>query len=122
MFGSGGQKSNISTELADLLKATPKTTECLEICGFGKQGATVKGRVFDVKVESVNKKNPIFLEICEVPTIAKFQNVHAEIVKSNYKHLKDLEFSDVTDKDTLEIHMFIGVDSLWQFQQGEIRR
>ena len=42
--------------------------------------------------------------------------MHAEIVKSNYEHLKDLEFSDVTDKDTLEIHMLIGADSLWQFQ------
>ena len=79
MFDSGSQKSYISTELADLLKVTPKTTECLEIHGFGKQGATVRGRVFDVKVGSVNKKNPIFLEICEVPTIAKFQNVHAEL-------------------------------------------
>ena len=76
----------------------------------------MRGRVFDIKIESVKKKNLIFLEICEVPTIAKFQNVYAEIVKSNYEHLKDLEFSDVTDKDTLEIHMLIGADSLWQFQ------
>ena len=120
MFDSGSQKSYISTELADLLKVTPKTTEHLEICGFGKEGATVKGRVFDVEVETVNKKNPIFREICEVPTIAKFQNVHAEIVKSNYEHLTDLGFSDVTDKDTSQIRMLIGADSLWQFQQGEI--
>ena len=48
--------------------------------------------------------------------------MRAEIVKSNYEHLKDpdLEFSDVTDKDTSEIHMLIGADSLWQFQRGEI--
>ena len=70
----------------------------------------------------MNKKNPIFLGICEVPTAAKFQNVHAEIVKSNYEHLKDLEFSDITEKDTLESHMLIGAHSLWQFQRGEIRR
>ena len=115
MFASGSQKSYISTELADLLKATPKTTECLEVHGFGKLGATVRGRVFDVKVESVNEKSPIFLQICEVPNTAKFQNVHAEIVKSDYERLKDLEFSDVNNKNTLEIHMLIGADSLWQF-------
>ena len=74
------------------------------------------------RISEVNKKNPFSLEICEVPTIEKFQNVHAEIVKSNYEHLKDLEFSDVTDKDTLEIHMFIGADSFSQFQRGEIQR
>ena len=49
MFDSESQKSYISTELADLLKVTPKATECLEIHGFGKQGATVIGRVFDDK-------------------------------------------------------------------------
>ena len=122
MFDSGSQRSYITTELANMLNSTPKKVEWLQIQGFGKQGATVRGRVFDVKVESLNKNNPIYLDIIEVPTIAKFQNVHVEIVKDKYKHLKDLQFSDVTDKGTLEVHMLIGADNLWQFQSGEVRK
>ena len=39
-----------------------------------------------------------------------------------YEHLKGLWFSDLTEKDDLEIDMLIGVDNLWQIQRGRIIR
>ena len=122
MFDSGSQKSYMSPELADLLRATSKTIECIEIRGSGKQGAAVKGGVHDVIIESVNKKNPVFLEIYEVPTIATFQSVHAEITKSKYERLKELEFSDITDKDTLEIHILLVPIVCGSFRQEKSKR
>ena len=39
-----------------------------------------------------------------------------------YEHLKGLRFSDLTEKDDLEIDMLIGADNLWQIQRGRIIR
>ena len=56
------------------------------------------------------------MEVFEVPAIARVANVHPEIVKTKYTHLivKDLWFSDIADKDVLEVDMLVGADSLWQ--------
>ena len=33
-------------------------------------------------------------------------------------HLRDFWFPDMSEKDTLEVHMLIGMDLLWQIQTG----
>ena len=48
----------------------------------------------------------------------KKPNIKSEVVKKDYAHLKDLWFPDVSEKDTLEVDMLIGMDLLWQIQTG----
>ena len=52
------------------------------------------------------------------------QNEHVEIAKTDYPHLRDIWFSDVSKgEETLSIDALIGSDYLWYFQEGEtIRR
>ena len=55
-----------------------------------------------------------------VPDISQVQNEHVKIVKTDYPHLRDIWFSDVSkEEDTLSIDALIGSDYLWYFQEGE---
>ena len=48
-----------------------------------------------------------------VPEISHITNEHAEVVKNDYPHLRDLWFSDVCQtKEELEIDLLIGSDYL----------
>ena len=89
---------------------------------FGKQGRTSQCNVFEVKVEPLSGGSGMKMEVFEVPTIAKLANVHSEIVKTEYTPLKDLWFSDVAEKEVLEIDMLIGANNLSQIQTGGIIR
>jgi len=51
-----------------------------------------------------------------VPVISRGQkNRHIERVQADYAHLRAW-FSDVSEREVLEVHLFIGSDYLWSFQ------
>ena len=55
-----------------------------------------------------------------VPDISQVRNEHVEIVKTDYPHLHDIWFSDVSkEEEILSIDALIGSDYLWYFQEGE---
>ena len=78
--------------------------------------------MYDVEIKGLDHKNKIKAEVFTVPTITILPNIKLEVVKENYEHLKDLWFPDVSEKDTLEVHMFLGMDLLWQLQTGHSKR
>ena len=100
----------------------PVRKEWLDISAFGKQGRTSQCNVFEVNVEPLSGGSGVKMEVFEVPTIARVANVHPEIMKTKYTHLKDLWFSDIADKDILEVDMLVGADNLWQIQRDGIIR
>ena len=56
-----------------------------------------------------------------VPDISQVRNEHVEIVKTDYPHLPDIWFSEVSKgEETFSIDSLIGSDYLWYFQEGEI--
>ena len=63
-------------------------------------------------------KNRIKAEVYTAPTITTLPDIKPEVVKEDYGNLKDLWFPDVSEKDTLEVHMLTGMDLLWQIQTG----
>ena len=55
-----------------------------------------------------------------VPDISQVRNEHVEIVKTDYPHLCDIWFSDVSkEEEILSIDALIGSYYLWYFQEGE---
>ena len=64
-------------------------------------------------------KNKIKAEIFTVPPITTLPNIKPEVVKENYKGPL---VPDLSEKDTLEVHMLVGMDLLWQLQTGHSKR
>ena len=122
LLDSACNKTFITTELAELFKANPKCTEMVNVSSFGKQKGSIRSDVYDVEIKGLDHKNKIKAEVFTVPTITTLPNSKPEVVKENYEHLKDLWFPDVSEKDTLEVHMLVGMDLLWHLQTGHSKR
>ena len=122
LLDSAYNKTFITTELAELFKANPKCTEIVNVSNFGKQKGSIRSDMYDMEIKGLDHKNKIEAEIFTVSTITTLPNIKPEVVKENYEHLKDLWFPDVSEKDTLEVHMLVGIDLLWQLRTGHLRR
>ena len=77
--------------------------------------------ILELCVSLVNEGESVKVNACEVPFISKgLENHHIETIKFEFPHLEKLLFSDMKEKKSSEIDMLIGLDHLWQFQNGNI--
>ena len=98
--------------------------EDLGILPFGSTDAEVKARdVFEVGLVPVDGKKKVTLQCYVIDEISSIVNAHLEIVKKTYPHLNNIWFSDICrHKERLKVDMLMGSDSLWSFQEDDIRR
>ena len=81
--------------------------------GINTFGQTVKEsgltEVVQFDVMPLQADRSLRLEAHVVPEISHITNEHAEVIKNDYPHLRDLWFSDVCQtKEELEIDLLIG--------------
>ena len=96
--------------------------EWLGVSGFGDTGGDVKQcDVLQLKVQNVNSGRKIDIAACVIPKIIEgLISEHVNVVKLEYEHLNNLQFSDLSTKETMAIHVLIGADCLWYFQGGDV--
>ena len=71
------------------------------------------------KVSALRGQKVIEIEAYVVPEISTIQNIHVEIAKYEYPHLKGLWFSDVSKgREEMFIDVLISAEYLWSFQKG----
>ena len=126
LFDSGSQRSFISSSVTKMFEAGSNQCEkeWLTVSGFGEpEGKEMYCNIHKLEVESIKGGDSIKMNATEVPVISRgLKNKHIERVKDHYQHLKGLWFSDVSERETLEIHVLVGSDFLWSFQKDEIVR
>ena len=125
LFDSGSQKTFISAKAVDRLALKPLREECLGIKTFGQSEPEIKKRsVYELSLEPLrNDDRNVRVEAFLVDDICTISNIHVEEVKRNYKHLRDIYFSDVSKaEDLLEIDILVGSNYLWCFQDGKFIR
>ena len=52
--------------------------------------------------------------------LTSVRNVRPKILKERYQHLKDLEFSDVSDEEELDVHVIRGLEDLCKLRTGKL--
>ena len=59
----------------------------------------------------------------EAATLSKLtsvRNFRPKILKERYQHLQDLEFSDVSDEEELDVHVILGLEDLCKLRTGKM--
>ena len=79
--------------------------------------------VVEVNLSPVGRGEIVKIQAYVVPDVSQVRNEHVEILKTDYPHLCDIWFSDVSkEKEILSIDALIGSDYLWYFQELETIR
>ena len=121
LFDSGAQRSFITNTAKQIAGLSVKRKEWVEIATFGQtKGKGELLEVVEVDVSPMEKGKSVKFEAYVVPDISKVRDEHIEVVKSDYPHLKEIWFADVSKgEETLNIDALVGSDYLWNFQEGE---
>eukprot|EP00794_Sanderia_malayensis_P005793 gene5793-biopygen4704 len=95
LFDTGSQKSFIMAKAASRPGLRPERSEELTIKSFENKGGNVAAReVVKLDLSSLQGEEGNKVEVFIVRNISDLPNIHAEIVKRKFLHLKDLWFSD----------------------------
>ena len=79
------------------------------------------GRTLGVDLIKAGEK--VNFEATEVPVISTgLKNKYIEKVKNSYPHVEKLWFSDVSDREVLEVHLLFGSEYLRSFHMENIVR
>ena len=52
--------------------------------------------------------------------LTSVRNVRPKLLKERYEHLKNLEFSDVSDEEELDVHVILGLEDLCKLRTGRM--
>ena len=114
LFDSGSHRSFITANAVSKYKLKPVRTERLGIKVFlASEAVTAMREVVELFLGSLDGKKNVKIEAFVVKDISSIRNIHTEIIKHNYKHLRNIWFSDVCkDNSTLEIDCLLASDQL----------
>ena len=92
------------------------------VSGFGDTGGDVKQcDVLQLKVKKINGGRKSDIAACVIPKITEgLKSEHVSVVKLEYEHLKNLQFSNISTKETVATDVLIGAVYFWYFQGGDI--
>ena len=117
LFDSGSQKTFVTPTVVERAKLQVVRKENLGIKAFGSETAERKLRdVVELDLRAARGGKRVKVEAYVVEKISEISNCNVEIVKSKYKHLADIEFSDVSDEISLQVDVLVGANFLWEFQ------
>ena len=117
LFDIGSQKTFVTPTVVERAKLQVVRKENLGIKAFGSETAERKLRdVVELDLRAARGGKRVKVEAYVVEKISEISNCHVEIVKSKYKHLADIEFSDVSDEISLQVDVLVGANFLWEFQ------
>ena len=123
LFDSASQGTFVTAEMRKILQVEGECKkEWLGVSGFGDTGGDVKQcDVLQLKVQNTNGGRKIDIAACVVPKITEgLMSEHVSVVKLEYEHLKNLQFSDISTKETVAIDVLIEADCLLYFQGGDV--
>ena len=123
LFDSASQRTFVTAEMRKILQVEGKCKkEWLGVSRFGDTVGDVKQcDVLQLKVQNVNGGMKIHIAACVVPKITEGLKIECvSVVKLEYEHLKNLQFSDISTKEMVAIDVLTGADYLWYFQGGDI--
>eukprot|EP00112_Aurelia_sp_Birch-Aquarium-sp1_P001965 Seg1216.2 transcript_id=Seg1216.2/GoldUCD/mRNA.D3Y31 product="hypothetical protein" protein_id=Seg1216.2/GoldUCD/D3Y31 len=120
LLDTGCDKTYMLQKTANLLKSKPLRQE-------RKVLDTVHGEkqhiysVYKIEVKDMKEKLKFETEVSTLSKLTPVKNVKPQILKKKFKHLKNLEFSDISNDRELEIDVIIGLGDLCKLKTGNMK-
>ena len=111
LLDTGCDKTYMLQKTANMLKSKPLRQE-------KKVLDTVHGErqhicsVYKIEVKDMKGTLKFETEVSTLSKLTSVKNVQPQILKEKFKHLKNLEFSDISSDRELEIDVIIGLEDL----------
>ena len=77
--------------------------------------------IYKLQIKDLKGQFTFTTEAASFNKLTKVKNVRPN-VKEKYNHLKDIEFSDVSDSEELDVHLIIGLEDLCMIRTGRMVR
>ena len=123
LYDSGSQKTFVTEKTVARLKLEPLREEKLGVKTFGSSEPEIAMRkVYGIPLVPLSGGKSILIEAFMIDEISTVANYHIDVINNAYPHLMNIEFSDFSDEDYLEIDVLIGANYLWSFQDGHVIR
>ena len=121
LFDCGVHRSFVMKTTKDIASLNVIRKEWVTITTFGQTKERPQlMEVVEVNLCPVGRGENVEIQVYVVPDISQVRNEHVEIVKTDYPHLRDIWFSDVSKgEETLSTDALLGSDYHWYFQEGE---
>ena len=120
LFDCGAHRSFVMKTTKDIAGLNVIRKESVTITTFGQtEGRPQLMEVVEVNLSPVGRGEIVKIQAYVVPDISQVRNEHVEIVKTDYPHLRDIWFSDVSkEEEILSIDVLIGSDLPLVFSRG----
>ncbi|XP_065063053.1 uncharacterized protein LOC135689669 isoform X2 [Rhopilema esculentum] len=124
LFYSGSHKTFVTRQVKEQLGLHPTRQEKLGIKTFGSLNVDERLReVVRLRLESTEGKKAGVIEAYVVENISEVQNENVEVIEQDFKHLKNIWFSDVCrSQEVLAVDIIVGIDFLHSLQDGKTIR
>ena len=76
--------------------------------------------IYNLEVKDLKGVLQCTTEAATLSKLTSVRNVRPKILKERYQHLKDLEFSDVSDEEELDSHVILGLEDLCKLRTGKM--
>ena len=119
LLDTGCDRTYIHQSFADKLGGKPVRFE-------RKVSDTVHGdkvrrcAIYNLEVKDLKGVLQCTTEAVTLSKLTSVRNVRQKILKERYQHLKDLEFSDVSDEEELDVHVIQGLEDLCKLRTGKM--
>lgn len=124
LFDTGSQKSFVSQNLAQKIKAQSISTHELNLSVFGQDKISPqKTNLIELSCQPLNNDSVFQLKAFTIPYLTKPIPITPASTIQNIKSFRRLQFAyDIHEQNDLPIDILIGADSYYNFVVGEIRK
>ena len=114
LFESGSEKSFVSPIVVKEICAVRKKN--LGIRAFGSEDTDRKVQdVVELDLRAKKCEGRVKIETYVVNKMSDVANFHAELVRTQHNHSRDIEFSDAADENALQADVIVDESFLWEF-------
>ena len=76
--------------------------------------------IYNLEIKDLKEVLQCTTEADTLSKLTSVRYVRSKILKEQYQHLNDLEFSDVSDEEELDAHVILGLEDLYKLRTGKM--
>jgi len=121
LLDTGSDKTYMVQRIANKLQGRPIRHE-IKMLDTVHGSKSHRCAIYHLEVRNMQGEFQFNTEAATLSKLTTVSNARPEVVQQKFEHLKDIKFSDVSEKDELEVHVIIGLEDLGKLKTGRYIR